>query len=48
MSIRKSFFPGIVLPAQQIEGKYAKIGVFLWNRITIKLFVFTQLPKTFV
>lgn len=28
ISIRKSFFPGIVLHAQQIEGKYAKIGVF--------------------
>lgn len=30
-SIRKSFFLDIVLHAQQIEGKYAKIGVFLWN-----------------
>lgn len=28
ISIRKSFFPGIVLHAWQIEGKYAKIGVF--------------------
>ena len=28
ISIRKSFFLGIVLHAQQIEGKYAKIGVF--------------------
>lgn len=28
ISIRKSFFPDIVLHAQQIEGKYAKLGAF--------------------
>lgn len=49
ISIRKSFFLGIVLHAQQIEGKYAKIGVFFTKKhIAIKLFVFTQLLKTFV
>lgn len=49
ISIRKSFFPGIVLRAQQIEGKYAKIGVFFMKSHDCRVLCFlSTAKKTFV